>query len=171
VGDGRDIVAIARFDEKANRPARWLNRAESLLLSAEILSRHSICFREGTPAEELKALHKHSTDFRVFPVILMLRAMALECLFKCLWLCGGNKMTADGSYAGIRGIRNHDLVGLARAVGTTLVHTELEIDMLERLSLFISRGRYPHQTKWETSKKRTTKDRGLGNAQNWAVPR
>jgi hypothetical protein len=74
---------IERFQDKGNKLSRWRNRAESLLVSSQILAERTPMLDKGCAVETAPDLN--SIEARVFPVALMLRAMAAECLLKALW--------------------------------------------------------------------------------------
>lgn len=81
---------------------------------------------------------------RLWQPALMLRAFAIECLFKALWLREpGNKLAQNGKWIRIQTCKNnnHDLECLARAVGFEL--TSPERNVLTRLTFFGVWGRYP----------------------------
>ena len=66
----------------------------------------------------------------------------MECLFKALWLKGGNRLVENGKFKPVPKAGGHNLVQLARANG--LSPSPVETDVLRRLSHFIEYGgRYP----------------------------
>jgi hypothetical protein len=89
---------------------------------------------------------EHQNGQVVMPLTLCVRAMlfgyAIECALKGLWVKKGNKIVLNGKYVGVSGSKDHDLVGLSKAVGFS--PTTAEADVLQRLSKFVRfAGRYP----------------------------
>jgi hypothetical protein len=76
--------------------------------------------------------------------MLLLRAFALECFFKAMWLKGGGKLAVQGQFEKVPGVNNHDLPGLADKVSFPLQPKEREC--LSRLTHFGVFGRYPINT-------------------------
>ena len=73
---------------------------------------------------------------------MMLRGFAVECLLKGLWVKRGNRIVDGGEYVGIPGTNQHDLIGLAQAVGQPL--TTEQAHVLKMLTVYLTRvGRYP----------------------------
>jgi hypothetical protein len=73
---------------------------------------------------------------------LMLRAMAVECLLKAIWVHRGNKLSQGGEYSPIPGTASHDLIQMADAVA--LRRKARERDLLRRLTHFVAYpARYP----------------------------
>ncbi len=129
------------WHEKVGNDARnWCISAEGLLASARVLKAEHDTFKwddceqtEPQPAPDAAI---------VMPTLLMLRGMALECLFKALWLAQGNTLVAEGNYQGVPTVGQHDLAGLA--VKSNFPISEHESYLLVRLSDFITHfGRYP----------------------------
>lgn len=158
---------ITRYDNLANSPTRWRNRAESLLTSSELLASHSRLFDQSTTFEELPPMN--SVDVQVMPIVLMLRAMAIECLFKSMWLQLGEVLTIDGKYIGIPNIPDHDLLKLATAVlpRHSINLEEADSDMIMRLSFYIMRGRYPSHRNWQRTSPRKLRDGRFCTPQYW----
>lgn len=121
----------------------WVFSADTLLASCRFLAEHSIQLREEDPSERFPAFD----EFRIVDVIVMLRAMALECLLKALWLKSGNKLAKDGKYYPIPNAKDHDLLSLYNTIADNhqIVLTEEEKDFINRLSGNITAGRYPIQ--------------------------
>ena len=101
-------------------------------------------------------------------VELMLRGMAIECLLKALWLKRGNVFVKDGHFKKVADAAAHNLPQLAHAVA--LAPSELEIDMLRRLSHFIEYGgRYPIPKKPEKMKLERSPKGGKAAALTWTA--
>lgn len=158
---------IIRYDNLANSPRRWRTRAESLLTSSELLASHSRLFDPSLTFEKLPP--GNSVDVEIMPIVLMLRAMAIECLFKGMWLQLGELLAKNGKYIGIPNIRDHDLLKLASTVlpRHSIKFEEADSDMIMRLSFYIMRGRYPSHLNWLRTAPRNLRDGRFGSPQYW----
>src|SRR5262245_22288958 len=117
-----------------NSPETWRSCADDLLAAALVL-------RQRRHSTDPCAVPMHQ-PWRLHPIELMLSGLAVECLFKALWVKRGNRLTSERKYVGIPGAGDHDLVQLAVVVHFTL--SDFEKDVLTRLSHFIEYGgRYP----------------------------
>jgi hypothetical protein len=90
--------------------------------------------------------YRRASGNETMPLTLCVSAMlvgyAVECALKARWLKKGNKLVAGGRYKRIPGTGDHDLLGIASAVG--FVPTPKEKNVLRRLSNFaVFAGRYP----------------------------
>jgi len=84
-------------------------------------------------------------------VCAMLVGYALECALKALWVKKSNKLVEGSRYKRIQTVGDHDIVGLAAAVG--YAPTSKEKNVLARLSKFaVFAGRYPVGKTPETMK-------------------
>src|SRR5439155_2222868 len=98
---------------------------------------------------------------KAFPLEIMLRGFALECLFKALWVKRGNVLASQGKLQKIPDVGNHELLQLADKL--ELECEPKERDLLKCLVLFTtSVGRYPIATAW--SKTRIQEAFGGGKA-------
>lgn len=100
----------------------------------------------------------------------MLSGMAIECLLKALRVKQGHNLVADGKHVPMPGAADHDLVRLPGILELTL--SDLDKDVLRRLSHFIEYGeRYP-VPKNAGRLQLTTSPRGGGRASatTWATP-
>ena len=121
------------FDLMGNMPGRWFESAMDLLKGSAELSEHAV-----TQAE------KSGIPFtRSFWPRIMLRAFALECLFKAHYLLRGpDKLCQGGKYVGVVKNERHDLALLAKSASVTI--SDAEEQLLDRLSaVAVSVGRYP----------------------------
>jgi hypothetical protein len=131
--------------EIGNLPFAWRSTADSLLFASRVLREY--CAVAPEPEElgkvgDLTLLKEPSADTRLAPIELMLRAMAVECLLKAIWVHSGHKLSNGGDFKPIPGAGNHDLVQMADRVG--VARSERETDLLKRLSHFMEcPGRYP----------------------------
>ena len=102
-----------------------------------------------------------ASGFRFLGPVLLLRACAVECALKAMWLRQGNTLGRDGRLQKIPGSRGHELIPLTEAVGWRV--SEAERVVLDRLSLWNELGRYPTPADWE---KWTTQEEGLSSAED-----
>ena len=147
----------------------WVLKAQELITSAEIL-RDECTTRKYFPND----LDKYedtmgSSGSKVFNVILMLWAMAAECFLKALWLKSGERLVICGEYRSIPDTKDHQLYKLAEALAKKGIFdfTEKEVDVLYRLSPFITLGRYPVQKKFMIQSKNAPKGMETGG---WSLP-
>jgi hypothetical protein len=155
------------FDRKCNRASNWFDKADDLLFSSKIL-----CDRCGflnTQPDDIFA-----GDSKILWVINMLRAMAIECLLKGVWLLSGEILAEDGKFKGIPGANNHKLLSLSKKVSEKidLKFSKEECILLDRLSYCITFGRYPVQKDCSIGQKipHPTGSRGVLGYE-WALPR
>ncbi|MFC1539798.1 hypothetical protein ACFL6H_10275 [Candidatus Latescibacterota bacterium] len=96
-------------------------------------------------------------------IVKMLRAMAIECLFKALWLKLGKNLVINGEFKKIPNTNNHDLCSIEKIISKIidLKISDNENDLLKELSFYNSHGRYPIPKKWTIRKNHL--DYGLGN--------
>lgn len=145
----RDQVHFWReqFDRGGNSVERWIDKARSLLDSADVLDTfHGSLLEElcrETEQRDLSDLECRRLSVR--DVSPMLCAMATECLLKALWLKHGGVLAENGTYRGILRGSEHQLDDLAVAVGAKagLVFAEEDIELLKLVSNWIVVGRYP----------------------------
>jgi hypothetical protein len=147
----------------------WVLKAQELNASAEIL-RAEYTTRNYLPND----LDKYedtmgSSGSKVFNVILMLWAMAAECFLKALWLKHGEKLMIGGRYKKIPDTNDHQLDTLAEALSRRGIFdfTETEIDVLYRLSPFITSGRYPISKEFVIRNRNAPKEMESGG---WSLP-
>ncbi len=135
-----DLTPQEFFDTVGNDIDFWYLKSLALLASAEAVE--SICGR--TPSEP-KSEEKVAKWMDMHEVFRMLCGMALECMFKSLWLKQGGVLAKKGRYRSIPGTRDHDLGSLEGRISEK-VDTGLDAEekkLLARLSFFIVYGRYP----------------------------
>jgi len=129
-------LAVELHTRAGNLPEAWRSCAEDLLAAAAVLRER----RESPPPLAMGDLV--GSEWRIHPAELMLKGMAVECLFKALWVKRGHSLVIDGKYVSVPGAGDHDLVQLAGVLQLTL--SDFEKDLLRRLSHFIEYGgRYP----------------------------
>ena len=160
-----EITAKVQFERAGNSPDAWQSVVDSLLFASQVLTE-----RYDAPDSNSSVVPtQNSNRTRLGGVELMLRGMAVECLLKALWLKQGNLLVKAGKFEPVSGAGGHDLPQLAHAV--SLCPTELEIDLLKRLSHFIEYGgRYPIPK--ASDKLRLTKNPrgGRAVATTWLTP-
>ena len=158
---------IQGFDSQCNRASDWFGKADDLLLSSKILC--DKCGFLNTRPDDIFA-----GDSNILWVINMLRAMAIECLLKGVWLLSGEILAEDGKFRGIPGANNHKLLSLAEKVAEKidLNFSKEECILLNRLSYCITFGRYPVQKNWSIGQKipHPTGSSGVPGYE-WALPR
>lgn len=123
----------------ANFSWTWMISARQLLNSASILrSKLAMFGPDGAlPTDPGKLL----AELGVWPVVLMLRGMAVECWLRALWTGAGNRVAANGQ---IFDLKTHDLEALAKAVLPKAVGLSADqLQILKMLSVAIELGRYP----------------------------
>lgn len=136
------------FDKAANNLELWLHRADDLFIASNVLMERIESKKSSKPSF-------FDTNPKIYGIIfpaIMLRAFAVECFLKALWISKGNKVATNGVYK-IHPLKkeDHDLVEISKSVGFTLHSNEEEI--LNRLSKFgKSFGRYPVARKWQEQK-------------------
>lgn len=134
-------------EEYGNMWFPWLLTANELIDSAELLRCQCIT-RKYLPNDLEKYEDEiNSPGGKVFNIILMLWAMAVECLLKALWLKSGEKLIVSGKYKNFPKTNDHDLCIMAEAISNKNIFnfSDTDLDVLYRLSPFITIGRYPIQ--------------------------
>ena len=128
------------FDKIGNNIDLWYWKSLALLSSAEAVE--GSCGQ--TPSDP-----KNEEDvvewMEIHGITRMLRGMALECMFKALWLKYGGRLAVKGKYQCIPGTKDHDLCSLEEKISEKIdtgLNSE-ERKLLARLSFFIIYGRYP----------------------------
>lgn len=156
------------FDQVGNMPETWWLCADDLLISSRLL------FEEYSKVDQasIKTGEVVPEKARVFGVVRMLRAMALECIFKALWIKSGETLAKDGKYFKIPNTNDHDLLTLLDAIKTKFSFStnSKERDFLKRLSLSIAGGRYPIHKSWESTMLQSLHGGGIGSPYYWVFP-
>lgn len=135
------------LEDVGNKFYPWMLKARQLILSASILENQ--CAKRkyfGVDLDKYEdELEAKSPSVEVHSVILMLWAMAAECLLKALWLKSGEKLIRDGNYNKIPDTNDHHLDTIAHAVCKKGIFkfTIKDLELLFRLSGYIIHGRYP----------------------------
>jgi hypothetical protein len=168
--DYRDIERLKRdHEEYGNKWYPWLLKAEELLTSAQLLREQCIT-RKYFPND----LDKYEDEIdspggKVFSVILMLWAMAAECLLKALWLKSGETLIVNRRYSKLPKTNDHDLCTMAEVISSkgAFHFSDTDIDVLYHLSPFITLGRYPIQKEVTTRNRNAPK--GFESA-GWSLP-
>ena len=141
---------LEAYDHIGNMPVAWLREARILQVCSANLAKDCPVLNGTWIDRDWDGV----LPVESFGVVQMLRGMALECLLKGLWLKAGGTLASDGLYRKIPDTRDHDLVSVSTAVSSKshLEITAPERDLLRRLSVAISSGRYPIPKNWETQK-------------------
>jgi len=126
------------FDLTGNDPRLWAGCAEALLSSSDVLDAQY----PGVPEDDPDAFWEF---FKLHSVSVMLKGMAIECLLKAIWIGHVSSLAVNGRFQSIPGIRDHDLLAIATALGK---HLDLglskeDMELLPVLSFAITSGRYP----------------------------
>lgn len=131
-----------------NSPEAWIRKSRELCFASDLLLESYWKLDLSSPSDVLLP------EGRILGVALMLRGMAIECLLKAVWLSSGEKLVEDGEYRKIPGTSDHDLCALLEAlsgrVGQAIPKTEKVL--LSKLSLYLTRGRYPISKRAEADK-------------------
>jgi hypothetical protein len=127
----------------------WVLRAQELLISVTFLINESVDRKYnlaniGDLDKYEDEIEKGSPGSKIYSIILMLWAMAAECLLKALWLKSGEQLYEDGQYQAITK-NDHQLDKIANTISKKgfLIFSKNEINILARLSNYIVIGRYP----------------------------
>ncbi|MBN1294945.1 MAG: hypothetical protein JXB48_24125 [Candidatus Latescibacteria bacterium] len=158
------------YNRIGNLPVAWYNCFDRLLTASELLFNQIFKINDEGSIND-SALKPR--ELEVFSVVKMLRAMALEDLFKALWLKSGEELVNDGEYKKIPNTNDHNLIFIADKVSEK-IDCEInapERDLLKRLSLSITGGRYPIQSSWVNSKIQKYFGGGFGPPGVWHFPK
>jgi hypothetical protein len=141
----KDAAIVAQYEFSGNAPFAWWFTAHNLFAAAEMID----AFRR-LPAKKAERLVPGWYD--VSPPSLMLRAFAVECLLKAVWLKKGARLTASGRLTPIP-VKHHDLVALVQAVDALRATNRINVSAAEektlnRLSMYGELGRYPIARNW-----------------------
>lgn len=144
-----DEQLIRNFDWNGNNPDRWVDSANALINSYNLLykeykesiKKHEIMWEEMR-RKGITTCTLQSDPFSMLNVALMLSGYAIECLLKAIWVKKGNPLARNGKFEDTLGCKSHNLKKIAEKVGVDL--NEDEEWLLVRLSEAItSFGRYP----------------------------
>lgn len=139
------------FARRGNSVSDWLGKAAKLMSVVRIVE--PSCKKALAEFDELNRTVGGEAALRLFDmsrldpvsVLAMLRAMAVECTLKALYLKVRGPLVRDGKYVGPT---KHDLHKLAAEVGFEASPDEAKL--LLKLSLWLtSHGRYPIGLKWD----------------------
>lgn len=153
------------YHKVGNSHIAWKLSAQDLLISSEFLFQQYKTIDPSNVSDHIKP------EGRVLEVLKMLRGMALECLFKAIYLKNGGRLVKDGKYRKIPDTNDHDLVLIAENVlePAGFAITENQNEILKKLSSSIVGGRYPIHRIWEPKKMNIHSNTGL--FQNmWSIP-
>jgi hypothetical protein len=149
-----DIIKNVLFNKVGNNPTMWKYYSENLSNASKHLNKQysDIDFKNPVDNDSLSSIGELTS---LSKIVNMLRAMAIECLFKALWLKCGEKLAINGEFKKIPDTRNHNLVSIEKEISKKidLNISENENDLLKELSYYNSHGRYPIPTKWSFLKK------------------
>ena len=159
---------IDNFNRVANERVSWALCGHSLITSSQILFSEY----DKVDLDKLNTGDPLPPAGTIFDVVKMLRAMALECYLKALWVKSGGTLATDGKYITIPGTSNHDLLTLIDSLSdkVDLAISIEDLHLLKRLSLSISGGRYPIQRTWKSGKMQKLPNGGEGPLSCWTFP-
>lgn len=159
-----------QFDKFGNTPLAWQLCAEDLLIASQLIS-------EDYSDANLKKFAKGDVDLlkaRMFFLNKMLRGMALECIFKALWLKGDGCLAKDGKYLKIPDTEEHNLVSytdkVSEKIELNIIRNRKMRNMLKRLSLFIFSARYPILKNWDLTRIELQPNGGKSIPTYWNSP-
>ena len=138
--DISDLTPQEFFDTVGNNIDLWYWKSLALLSSAEAVE--NSCGQIPSDPKNEEEVYRW---MELHGITRMLRGMAIECMFKALWLKHGGRLADKGKYKSIPGTKDHDLCSLEDKMAEK-VHTGLNTEerrLLARLSFFIVYGRYP----------------------------
>jgi hypothetical protein len=138
--------ASRTFDRACNRADDWRRKADDLLSSEQILCDNCKYYNPDPDDPFLRGTN-------ILWIINMLRAMAVECLLKGLWVHSGGALARNGIFTGVPGAGDHKLRSLAEKVDERipLNFSNEQLVFLDRLSFWIAGGRYPVRKHWQVS--------------------
>ncbi|CCQ89878.1 hypothetical protein NITGR_180008 [Nitrospina gracilis 3/211] len=93
------------YKERGNSPESWISTSKALLVSARVL-RDAFENAQLTLPESDNKNENFEILMSTLEPELMLRAFALECLYKAIWLSRGNELYKNGSFKGVDGNKN-----------------------------------------------------------------
>ncbi|MFZ2148174.1 MAG: hypothetical protein WAV28_13225 [Sedimentisphaerales bacterium] len=127
------------FDMMGNDSHLWLTSAEALLTASDVLRGQ---FSEVPGKEDFEDFWEF---FKFHIVAQMLRGMAIEDLFKAIWIAKVGPLATNGKIKAIPDTKDHDLLSMASALSNyiNLGLSEEEKNLLPVLSFAITSGRYP----------------------------
>jgi hypothetical protein len=113
----------------------WIDKAEELLISSTILES---AYRSGMAKVKYSEGGDLPNECRTLPIVIYLRALALELYLKATILKSGRELVSDERYIG----KNHSLRALAQEANINLHSSESAL--LSKLTDTINFwGRYP----------------------------
>lgn len=114
----------------------WVDKAEEMLISSTILEK---AYRSGLDELKNSESSVYPNECRILPIIIYLRALALELYFKATILKNGKELVSDERFIGKA---NHNLPTLAQEANVNLNSSESAL--LSKLTDTINFwGRYP----------------------------
>jgi hypothetical protein len=132
------------YDETANDPIAWLDAANENLIAADVIDEAMAAAqkRQG-PIEHAMRLTWKSR---------MLRAYAVECLLKAIYVKNGNKLGDGGELDKGAFPTNHNLVSMWRRVCLPSLTPERQSLLMKLSHISTSLGRYPIAMRYDKPK-------------------
>jgi hypothetical protein len=149
------------YKSHGNNSFWWINKAEELLISSMILEE---AYWSGTAKIKNGEQGVLPNECRTLPVVIYLRALALELYLKATILKSGKVLVSDERYIG-KG--NHTLSALAQEANIHLSSSESAL--LNKLTDAINyRGRYPVPNKKGSWRRKVEGIEGLQPVWTWS---
>lgn len=139
------------FDDMANNPLEWSAAANDNLVAADVIDA-AMAAATSRAAQGMAAATE--PVMRLSWKSRMLRAYAVECLLKAIFVKNGNKLGDGGMIIRNAFPTNHDLVEMWTVAGLTPLPAKDERrHLLEKLAqISTSLGRYPIAMRWNKPK-------------------
>jgi len=161
----------AHHAERGNSPTWWMGSADKLLAVVRLLGptvdaaqREALEFARINGGEAFMA-RPYGDDLKAAQPLVMIRAMAVECRLKALWIKRNGPMVKNGKF---KGPKTHDLATLAASAGLGLRPEEVAI--LAKLTLWLTvHGRYPIGLEWDYDRKVRAQTGDLGPISSWGA--
>ena len=133
-----------QFEGIANSPLTWRRSAHESIAAANIVRRSIEAIdREQRERWSGRTEFVVSSEHRPAGPVMMLYAFAVESLAKAVLIAGGTKATEKLRLA--KALNTHDLVALVKTIGLSI--DDETNQLLQRMTRFISSGRYPVLTR------------------------
>ena len=133
----------SNIDDSGNSVIVWTGTAGDLLAARDTLAGQRSLAEDK--ARSVSLPRKLTPEERSYWIEVMLTGFAVENLLKAFWLARGNRMYRQGRLQKFSGVKNHDLIGIANAVGFAIKDPERK-DLAMLSEIMAGRGRYPLAT-------------------------
>lgn len=155
------IDSATDYKSHGNDCLWWIDKAEELLISSTILE---AAYRSGMAKVRSSESGALPNECRILPVVIYLRALALELYLKATILKNGQKLVDDEHFIG-KG--NHSLPALAQMANVRL--SPIESTLLSKLTDAINVwGRYPIPNKKDLWRRKVDGVEGIQPIWTWS---